>query len=71
MNTRPEPLLVGDEDEGLKLGKKGCGRGVGRAFGMGNRVCRSPEDWEEREEEARPPQIRGRGGELPRVMKRC
>ena len=35
MNTRLEPLLVGGGDEGLKLGKKGCGRGVGRAFGMG------------------------------------
>lgn len=55
MNTRLEPLLVGGGDEGLKLGKKGCGKGVGRAFGTGNRVCRSPEDWEEREEEARPP----------------
>ena len=49
MNTRPEPLLVGGGDEGLKLGKEGCGKGVGRAYGMGNRVCRSPEDQEERE----------------------
>ena len=44
MNTRPEPLLVGGGDEGLKLGKEGCGKGVGRAYGMGNRMCRSP--WE-------------------------
>ena len=65
MNTRPGPLLVGGGDEGLKLGKEGCGKGVWRGFGMGNRVCRSPEDQEEREEEARPPQLRGRGGELP------
>ena len=74
MNTRPGPLLVGGGDECLKLGKEGCGKGVWRGFGMGNRVCRSPEDQEEREEEARPPQLRGRGGELPfipRVIKRC
>ena len=74
MNTRPEPLLVGGGDEGLKLGKEGREKGVGGGFGMGNRVCRSPEDQEDREEEARPTQLRGRGGALPfipRVIKRC
>ena len=74
VNTRPEPLLVGGGDEGLKLGKEGREKGVGGGFGMGNRVCRSPEDQEDREEEARPPQLRGRGGALPfipRVIKRC
>lgn len=72
MNTRPEPLLVGGGDEGLKLGKEGCGKGVGRAFGTGVRVCRSPED-QRREEEARPQLCEAEEGAafIPRVMKRC
>ena len=57
MNTRPEPLLVGGGDEGLKLGKEGREKGGGGGFGMGNRVCRSPEDQEDREEEVKLNQI--------------
>lgn len=71
---KTEPLLVGGGDEGLKLGKEGCGKGVGRVhLGRGTECAGALRTRRRGKRRPDPTAQRlSRGAAfIPRVMKRC